>query len=399
MSNWIMSGILCVCIFWQVFEKSLAMEMSDDIQVHGFLSQGYFLTSDNRLFGKSDIDGGSFSFTEAGLNGSWMPNADFRLAAQILFRRAGIGHENDLELDFGLIDYTIFSTVDYRLGIRLGRIKVPFGFYNDTRDMVFTRPTILLPQSIYPDATRDLSISADGGLIYADYRSGSGNFSFELGSIYPKSSTLDTELSFLGQDYPGNTFSGLSYVGRLIYDLESGKYRMAISSMRIDTRYDPALLPPDDLFAGKDIFTPVIFSGQYNQENFSLTAEYSIRPVKDKGFRDDFDDRFIGEAYYLQAEYRFNNNWQAVLRYDVLYNDRSDKSGNRYQSMTRLPAHFQFAKDWTIGFRYNIGSSFLFAAEYHYVNGTAWLPFQDNPDPDDMEQQWQMFSVLASYRF
>ncbi|MEZ5600435.1 MAG: hypothetical protein R3F36_05280 [Candidatus Competibacteraceae bacterium] len=34
-----------------------------------------------------------------------------------------------------------------------------------------------------------------------------------------------------------------------------------------------------------------------------------------------------GESYYLQALYRFDQNWQAVVRYDVLYNNRDDKNG------------------------------------------------------------------------
>lgn len=397
-NNHVIAGIVATTFCWYIPGPIHALELFDDFQVHGFLTQGYFLTSDNRIFGASDV-GGSFDYTEAGLTGSWAPDINFRLAAQVLFRRAGAGHENDVELDFGLLDYTLLSTFDYRLGVRLGRFKIPFGFYNDTRDVLFTRPTILLPQSIYPDINRDESISADGGLIYGDYRNEWGNLSLEFGVGIPKSINVDTELAILGSDFPGNTFAKPSYVGRLSYEMDGGKYRMAISSARVDTRYDPELLPPDDLLAGKDIFTPVIFSVQYNQEKLSLTAEYAIRPVKDTGFGDEFDRDFIGDSYYFQAEYRFAENWQATVRYDVMYIDRNDKSGNRFQEETGYPAYFQFAKNWTFGIRYYVNPSFLIAAEYNYINGTAWLPLQDNPNFDDWAQRWHMFSLAAGFRF
>jgi len=398
-SNSIIVRTLCIFHFLYFFGLAQAVELADDIQLHGFLTQGYFLTSNNRLFGSSD-KGGSFNYTEAGLAGSWQLDPDLRLAAQVLFRRAGEGHENDIELDFGLLDYTLLSAVNYRLGTRLGRIKLPFGLYNETRDVLFTRPTILLPQSIYADATRDLALSADGGLVYGEYRLETGNLSFEVGMGIPRGSSLDIELAILGFDFPGNTFSGLSYVGRLGYDLDDGKYRIAITSAWVDTRYDPELFPPEDLRAGKDIFTPTIFSAQYNLEKLNLTAEYAIRPIKDKGFGEEFDKDIVGESYYLQAEYRFNENWQAILRYDVFYNDRNDKSGKKFEAKTLYPAHTQFAKDWTFGLRYYVNPSFLVAAEYHYINGTIWIaPLQDNPNPFDLEQRWHLFALATSIRF
>ncbi|NTU63519.1 MAG: hypothetical protein HGB05_08970, partial [Chloroflexi bacterium] len=379
-------------------ERAQAFELADDIQVHGFLTQGYFLTSDNRIFGTSE-SGGSFDFTEIGINASWTPVTDLRLAGQLLFRRAGDGHEHDLELDFGLLDYTIFSRANYGLGMRLGRIKNPYGFYNETRDVLFTKPTILLPQSIYFERTRELSLSADGGLLYGEYRRERDYLTLELGMGIPRGANLDSELGLLGEDYPGKTHSKLSYIGRLGYDLESGKYRMAISSMWVDTRYDPKLLPPEDYTSMKFLFKPVIFSAQYNGDKISLTSEYAIRPFEQTILDNHFRRSIIGQSYYLQAQYRFKEDLEAIVRYDVLYNNRDDKSGQKYQALTGKPNYSQFAKDWTFGLRYYYNPSLLIAAEYHFVNGTAWLPVQDNPDPSSLEQRWHLFSLAASYRF
>jgi hypothetical protein len=46
--------------------------------------------------------------------------------------------------------------------MRVGRIKTAYGLYNTTRDVPFTRPSIVLPQSIYFERTRNLTVSADG---------------------------------------------------------------------------------------------------------------------------------------------------------------------------------------------------------------------------------------------
>lgn len=381
-------------------EWSQAIELADDIQVHGFLSQGYFLTSDNQLFGSSD-SGGSLDFTEAGLNASWSPFADLRFGAQVLFRRAGPRHEHDIELDFGLLDYTILSTVDSRFGVRLGRVKNPYGFYSETRDVLFTRPTIILPQSIYADATRDLALSADGGLFYGEYRNDWGNLSLDLEAMIPRGDSLDTEIVTLGADFPGSTYSKLSYIGRFSYDLDDGKYRIAITAARLDTRYKSKFLPPDDFLPGKEIFKPLVVSMQYNQEKLSLTSEYAIRSSTTTGFGSELDDNSItGEGYYFQALYRFSDDFHAVGRYDVFYADRKDKNGKKFQANTGYPAYSQFAKDLTIGLRYYVNPSFLLAAEYHYINGTAWLlPLQEKPNPFDLEQYWHLFAFAASFRF
>ena len=396
--NGLMGSLLCTIVFAMFSREAQAIELTDNIRLHGFLTQGYFLTSDNKLFGASD-KGGSFDFTEAGLNASWTPDPNLRLAGQVLLRRAGTGHEHDVELDFGLIDYTAFSTPDFLFGVRLGRFKNPLGLYNDTRDVLVTRPTILLPQSIYLERTRDLSLSADGGLLYGEHRSELGTLSLEMGAGVPRGNNLDTELAYLGGDYPGETQPKLSYIGRLAYEREGGKYRAAISAARVDVRYEPRFIQPDDLPSLKDIFIPVIFSMQYNTDQFSLSAEYAIRRIQESSPDNSFALDVAGNSYYLQALYRFNEKWQAILRYDALYNNRNDKHGKNYHALTGRPAHTQFATDWTFGLRYNITSSFLVAAEYHYVNGTAWLPRQDNLDPNEMEQRWHIFALAASFHF
>jgi hypothetical protein len=374
-----------------------AFEPVEDVQVHGFLSQGYFLTSANHLFGSSD-QGGSLDFTEAGINTSWNPIPRLQMAVQGLFRRAGTGHESDLELDFALLDYTVLSAVDRRSGVRLGRFKNPIGFYNDTRDVAFTRPGILLPESIYFDRLREFDLSSDGAVLYGELQSKWGEYTLEFGTGLPRGGNLDLELAILFQDFPGSFESDLSYIGRLTGQWDGGRYKLALSGLQANLSYDPR--PPGDLEAGTDLFEQLVVSAQYNAEHWSLTGEYARRFTEDQGFGPAFPDTsFPGEAYYLQGIYRPTPSWELLLRYDVFYANSDDRDGEEFEALTGIPGHNTFAEDWTVGSRYFITPDWMVAVEFHHVNGTGWLPSQDNPDPSRLEKDWNLFALQASYRF
>ena len=139
--------------------------LGSDFQLHGFLSLGLVNTTDNNFFGHSD-DRISKDFSEVGVNASWRLTPELQLAAEVLWRRAG-DTDDGARLDYGLLDWTAWAREQGRAGLRMGRIKTSYGLYNKTRDVPFTRPSIILPQSIYFDRTRNLTVSADGAEIYA----------------------------------------------------------------------------------------------------------------------------------------------------------------------------------------------------------------------------------------
>jgi len=69
---------------------ALAFEVFEGFQVHGFLSQGYFLTTNNNLFGSSER-GGSLDFTEIGVNASWAPRPTAVSGSGVVAARRGGG--------------------------------------------------------------------------------------------------------------------------------------------------------------------------------------------------------------------------------------------------------------------------------------------------------------------
>jgi hypothetical protein len=149
-------------------------------------------------------------------------------------------------------------------------------------------------------------------------------------------------------------------------------------------------------------FTPVVLSAQYNAERWSLTSEYALRNLEYKNFGAIPHLNFTGESYYFQGVYRFTPEWEAIVRYDALFTDRDDRNGKKWASSPAgggRPAYSRFAKDVTVGLRWNVTPEFMLRAEYHRVNGTGWLSTLDNPVPGDLSQNWNLFSILGSYRF
>lgn len=376
-----------------------AVERPAALQIHGFASQGFILTSDNDFFGDSDGGGGSFDFTELGLNASWRPVPKLQFSTQILSRRAGESDDGDIQLDYALADYSFISTTENLLGLRGGRIKNPLGLYNDTRDVAFTRPSILLPQSIYFDRTRDLALSADSIQLYGEHRPGTSAIGFQFSAGRPRVSDEETELAFLTRDFPGELDEETSYIGRIMYEQGGGRIRLALSAAQVNIDYAPGAAFPNDLLPGSIRFEPYIFSAQYNAESWSLTGEYALRRSSFENLGLIPDMTFTGESYYLQASYRFLPNWEALFRYDALFTDRDDRDGEEFASVSGRPAHTRFAKDFTVGLGWNITQSILVRAEYHNVDGTAWLPIPDNPDTSATVEHWDMFLLQASFRF
>ncbi len=381
-----------------------ADELFDSVQIHGFASQAMFLTSGNNMFGPS-ISNPNFDFTELGINGSWLPLPNLRLSMQILSRRAGNWDNGSPEIDFGLLDYSFDFNSDYRLGIRAGRVRQPYGLYNDTRDVAFTRPSILLPQSIYFEATRDFTISGDGLLLYGEMRKPWGNLTLELLGGYPRTNSKDTEYTFMGQITSGSLDPNPSFIGRLNYEAYDGSLRLALSGAYGNMEYKPNPVY-DTIPRGNINFDPIVLSAQYNFEKWSFTSEYSYWFLTHSGFGYPYDSKENGESYYFQAAYRFAPKWELMARYDAFYLNTDDENGLKFQASGQGPAYSQFAKYWIVGLRYDITPWMMVRAEYDYVNGTALLPPQGLlnlqtglPDYSKTTQYWDMFGFLVSFRF
>ena len=170
-------------------------------QIQGYLSQGVIYSPDNPFY--DDDTGTNFNLRELGINITWSANDKLRLAGQVTSRKAGDIDDGDPRLDFLLADYTVLALEEFSAGIRLGRVKNPYGLYNTIRDVPHGRPGVFVPQSVYFDSLKGAMLSADGASLYFSNSNRFFDVNFDVygGKTYFYNDAL--EYMFFQRDLPG----------------------------------------------------------------------------------------------------------------------------------------------------------------------------------------------------
>ncbi len=370
------------------------LDVPGSFEAHGFATQNFVLTSENQFFG--DSESGSFEFFEIGINGHWQATDRLTFSAQVTARDAGKTDDGNPRLDYGFLDYRLYNSDTYSAGIRLGRAVNAQGLYNSTRDVAKTRPSIILPQSIYFDTLRNLALSSDGIYFYQDLFRGAHEFSTQFSYIEPRADDPDLEPIVLSSFRPGRFEGSSSWLANFLYDYDFGKIRLGITATQLNTDYisrsDPFLTN------GEFIFSPIIFSAQYQTERVTFSAEYMRRRSELKNLGAPFDGKLNGSGYYIQTQYRINNEWSVYTRFDNLTSDDSDRFGDIFEQNTGLSGDTRYAKDFMIGARWDINQNWLISAEYHDVEGRGWLSLLETP-ANNGSRYWDLFLMSVSTRF
>ena len=385
------AGTLCAAL---ISLHSSAFELSDTTEMHGFVSQSYINTTNNNYFGASQD--GSFDFREAGINIFHQALPSLHLAAQLISRKAGQTDDGAPRIDYALLDYTFLDQQGWRNGIRLGRTKTPYGFYNLVRDIPNARPGVFVPPSIYFEQLRNSLIATDGGNLYADLNRDWGSLTFNL---YMGTTGTDTETEHyvVQQDLSGQFDDASMRGGQLLYESLGGGLRLAISYAHPEFDYIPVALDP--IGAGHVQSDMLLLSAQYNREKWSLTAEFLTTENEVTGFvllPDRFSD---SEAFYLQGDYRLTSELTAYLRYEEQTLDTNDRDGTQFFQPRFGAAHIAFAKNWVFGGRWQFTRNWMLGAEVHNTKGTLWLPKSDNLSISDRQEKWKMLALQLVYSF
>ncbi len=171
------------------------------VAIHGFLSQGYLASTENNYL--AETNKGSFEFNEMGINFSTWLTSDLRAGIQLFARDLGDVGNDEIVVDWAYADY---HWRDW-LGLRVGKIKVANGYFNETRDVDMLRVSILLPESIYPEMFRDSIVAMKGAGLYGktpDWPIGAFAYQLAAGTVDiaiegGAGKKLDTELQTFAQ--------------------------------------------------------------------------------------------------------------------------------------------------------------------------------------------------------
>jgi hypothetical protein len=368
------------------------------LEIHGFVSQGFIKSTKNNYLAASKR--GSLEFTEAGINFTKPLTDQFRVGLQLFAHDLGpLGNYNP-QFDWFYLDYRFRDW----FGVRAGRIKIPFGLYNDSSEIDAARAPILLPQSIYQVDHREYLLAQTGGEIYGRIPLG-GAGALEYRGY---GGTLSADLA--GPSSPGVTVSKLEipYVigSRLMWQppIEGLQLGGSFQALRFDANYGfaPELatvlqaigyLPADYMGSLPVKFRVRLWVGslEYVAGDLSLAAEYSrwvgefesAAPLL-------LPPHTVNERYYAMGSYHLAP-WFTPGMYYSAY----------YPNIEQRAARESYQRDAAVFVRYDINSHWLLKVEGHYMSGTAALDrgLNDGKELHDLEKTWGVFLLKTTAYF
>ncbi|MBN8524885.1 MAG: hypothetical protein J0M02_06100 [Planctomycetes bacterium] len=416
------------------------------VEISGFASLGYVNSSSNEYLAEGS-ESGSWQMNNVGLNFGYQATDRLRFAAQIYASNLGnAGEDAQYEDDFLAPTYSwknggvgldlLFAqyTVADEFGIRLGRVKQPFGLYNEVRDIDAVRGSATLPQAVYDDRSREYDFAVNGGSIFGSIGAGkAGSFDYQVFG-----GTIDVSLNgSVANQYVTPEFTleevtvGSIYGGQLIWNAPIDGLRFGFSMRQTRDRdakvawnsdlvvasgvvpipYSYSL--PDESMEASTDTDNYMLSVEFTYDSFLFQAEYlrtdmtqsystsKLTLVADPAFLDEqsyelTDDRSISEGWYVMASYRpveqielggFGSFYTADIA------NRSTKNWNDYQNDFAL-----FARVDT-----NV-EGLMFKVEGHVVRGTALLDVPDKQagylaSEPTADENWHYIVVKAAYSF
>ncbi|MEO8185109.1 MAG: hypothetical protein ABI895_40400, partial [Deltaproteobacteria bacterium] len=324
MGRWVLSvrgagcrGVALAALLWS--SSSAAQEeppslASLPLELHGFVSQGFILSAKNEYVATSKT--GSLELAEAGVNLTKTLPQNLRVGVQLFAHDLGPFGNFNPELDWYYLDWRPKDG----LGIRVGRLKMPFGLYNELNDIDAARVPILLPQAIYQADHREYLFAQAGAELYGDVRLGNvGALEYRL-----YGGTLPGELP-PGPPRPGMGLTRVAvpyvYGGRVLWSTPIDGLVAGFSAQAVRFDFDFALDPAvrtaleTGLLLPAGLVNPLrvkfrvprwIASVQYAAHDLDLSAEYSR-----------WTGLFYSDAPVLFPPHTTNERYYALASYHV----------------------------------------------------------------------------------
>lgn len=384
-----------------------------DIEIHGFASQGYLTTTENNFI--TDSDEGSFEFSEMGINFGKELTDKLRVGVQFFARDFGEMDNNQIIVDWAYAD---FRFQDW-FGLRFGQLKTPHGFYNETRDIDMLRNPIFLPQSVYQEITRSVTLSLQGVGIYGYLDMDAlGGFSYQ--AMYGTQTVgQDSRLSEALIGYPSNVYDNdennidTKYAGSFGWDTPLNILRLGVSynntKMSLLGHWNRTIVAGafdigDPIYMDYDKYANWVYSLEFVWQDLMLMAEYIQTKKKfeyklfDTTEKNDSD----GDGWYVNLTYRFSPWFELGGYYSESHSNYDDPP-----DLQALPDYYNYLEDICITTRFDINESWTFKLEYHNLTGSYGLSARDNPGSsatnvsavDFFEKEWSMYAAKLTVAF
>jgi len=405
-SNRYSALIVCLVILLSGYQTNGFAE--ENIELHGFVSQGYLKSTENNYLGNSKK--GSYEFNEIGINIASALTDDLRFGIQFFSRDMGDFGNNELIVDWAQLDY---NWRDW-LAFRAGKIKMPFGLYNRKRNADMLRTAVIFPQSVYPEGMRDFVVGLYGAsfhgtkrigpLGYLDYELFGGTFNLPDDTMYIRELIYRhrNTLEILNLDY---TIVDLSIEhiegGMLIWNAPFPGLRIGVSDF---TGEGEAVLEDATIDVSFDEISAL--SLEYDFKNITFAAEYMSMKISTEVYAE-INSKIIKllknharlEGWYAEIAWQATDWFALGTSYGEYYPNAKDKDGSELVEIDKTNEdYFGWQKDLTISTKFNISEYWCVKFETHFINGLGLASLEDNP-ANKTEEDWVLFAVKTSLNF
>ena len=388
-----LTGLLaCIC---QVAAQAQDFKVFQrDVQVHGWVSQGFVYTNENNWL-TMNTSSGSGAMTDMGLNVSMQVTDKFRIGAQVYDRNLGKLGQYHPSLDWAVADYQFRPWLSFRGG----KVKTVLGLYNDTQDLGFVHTFALLPQSMYPTDLRDATIAHTGGDIYGRiplrrklgelaYTAYVGHRSDSIYSGYPY---LLTQFDIFYR-----SLGGLQYGGDIRWSTPVRGLLVGVSRLDQDITGKGTTLGLATAEHSKQDWTNQ-FYGQYKYRRLRLDSEYR-RYLRDQiifnGQGEDEDDV---RGWYIAGAYRFTKRFEL----GSYYSHYTVTSTFANDINTNLPGLHEYDKVVTGNFDFNRFCNLKI--EGHFLDGFGNAPYPDGfysqVNPQGFQPNTNALVIKTTFKF
>jgi hypothetical protein len=350
------------------------------LSMHGFVSEGAFVTTANDYIGHSSR--GSVELFQAALNVTDDVTDRVRVGLQLFSHREGLYGDYTPRLDWAYVDYRPRPW----LSLRAGHIKIPFGLYNEYVDVDAGRLQILLPQSVYPIGNRDVLLAHTGASIGATlplFAAGELDLQLYGGTLFvpigdggdggTRITEADTKYLIGGQVFYRPPVEGLRVGGSVLR--ASIDFHARFDQASVDLLKAIMLVPPD--FDGRftTSFRPVtlkVASAEYVHDNWLFAAEYARWYARTRSSLPDLfpTGEVHSERFYVMASYRVSERIETGAYYSVFFPDVYDRGGK--DAMLKKP-FYAWQRDAAATIRFDAADSWTWKLEGHFIDGVATL--------------------------
>ena len=365
-----------------------------NIQIHGYATQGFLYTNQNNVFTTTSSNG-SAAWNEAVINISSAPISKLRVGVQGRYFILG-NYGNTITLDWAQADYKFND----KLGVRVGKVKTPFGLFNEIQDIDPSYMFALLPQGPYSIASRNSQLSEYGGVVYGTLNG------HKLGKLEYRGwdgvrSVTKDDGNFLAQRESGTTLpNGLSgaAIGAALH------YRTPIDGLMIGASdlyvYQKSCVIVNTPTTGSgqttnngtetvSPFSQPFFFSKYEHgkimaaaEAWKSTAKQSValtgKPVS--------INATANVAWYVMATYKVTGKLTAGAYQTQEFNHNAKLGPSRY------------LKDWVASGRYDFNQYLSAKAEEHFIKGTE-TDFDATLNPNGLKPTTNLTILKFGFSF